>query len=145
MPTVMVYLGCLTLYPALTSPRPLGPLDALAALVTLGAIAVEIVADEQLLAFREARREGEILARGLWAFSRHPNYFGEVSFWWGLYLFALAADPAAWWSGAGALAITTLFLFASIPMLDRRSVERRPEYAEHMKRVSALVPWFPRN
>lgn len=144
MPTVMVYLGCVALYPALTSPRPLGPLDALAAAVTLAAVAVELAADEQLRAFRKERREGEILARGLWAFSRHPNYFGEVSFWWGLFLFALAADPGAWWAGSGALAITLLFVFASIPMLDRRSVARRPAYAEHMKRVSALVPWFPR-
>lgn len=144
MPTVMVYLACLALHPALTSPRPLGPLDALAAAVTLGAIAVELVADEQLRAFRRERREGEILARGLWAFSRHPNYFGEVSFWWGLFLFALAADPGAWWVGIGALAITLLFVFVSIPMLDRRSAARRPAYAEHMKRVSALVPWFPR-
>jgi steroid 5-alpha reductase family enzyme len=144
MPTVMVYLGCLALYPALTSPRPLGPLDAVAAVVTLGAVAIELVADEQLRAFRKERREGEILARGLWAFSRHPNYFGEVSFWWGLFLFALAADPGAWWAGSGAAAITALFVFASIPLLDRRSVARRPAYAEHMKRVSALVPWFPR-
>ncbi|MEO5730333.1 MAG: DUF1295 domain-containing protein [Byssovorax sp.] len=144
MPTVMVYLGCVALYPALTSPRPLGPLDALAAAVTLGAVAVELLADEQLRAFRKERREGEILARGLWAFSRHPNYFGEVSFWWGLFLFALAADPGAWWAGIGALAINLLFVFASIPMLDRRSAARRPAYAAHMLRVSALVPWFPR-
>lgn len=144
MPTVMVYLGCLALYPALTSPRPIGLLDALAAVVTLGAIAVELVADEQLLAFRKDRRQGEILARGLWAFSRHPNYFGEVSFWWGLFLFALAADPGAFWAGAGAAAISALFVFVSIPLLDRRSVARRPEYADHIKRVSALVPWFPR-
>jgi steroid 5-alpha reductase family enzyme len=144
MPTVMVYLGCLALYPALTSPRPIGLLDAVAAVVTLSAVGIELVADEQLRAFRKARREGEILARGLWAFSRHPNYFGEVSFWWGLFLFALAADPGAWWAGAGAVAISALFVFASIPLLDKRSVARRPEYADHMKRVSALVPWFPR-
>ena len=144
MPTVMVYLGCVALYPALTSPRPIGLLDVVAAVVTLGAVAMELVADEQLRAFRKDRREGEILARGLWAFSRHPNYFGEVSFWWGLFLFALAAEPGAFWAGIGAVAITALFLFASIPLLDRRSVARRPAYADHIKRVSALVPWFPR-
>lgn len=143
MPTIMVYLGCFALYPALTSSRPLGLLDALAAGITLGAVIVELVADEQLRAFRGERRGGEILARGLWAFSRHPNYFGEVSFWWGLFVFALAADPGAWWAGAGAAAITLLFVFVSIPLLDRRSVARRPAYADHMKRVSALVPWFP--
>jgi steroid 5-alpha reductase family enzyme len=143
-PTVQVYLGCFPLLPALTSPRPLGPLDAVAAAVTLGAVLVETLADEQLRAFRRSRRAGEIMNRGLWAYSRHPNYFGEIGFWWGLFLFGLAAEPGALWSGAGALAITLMFVFASIPMLDKRSVARRPEYAEHMKRVSALVPWWPK-
>ncbi|MFT3774022.1 MAG: DUF1295 domain-containing protein [Minicystis sp.] len=143
-PTVQVYLGCLPLSVALTSARPLGGLDIVAAVVTLGAIVIETVADEQLRAFRREKREGEIMARGLWAYSRHPNYFGEVGFWWGLFLFALACDPGAWWTGIGAVAITAMFLFASIPLIDKRSAERRPAYAEHMKRVSAFVPWFPK-
>ena len=54
--------------------------------------------------------------RGLWRFSRHPNYFGELSFWWGLWLFALAADPAWWWTIIGPLAMTAMFLGVSIPM-----------------------------
>lgn len=144
-PTVLVFLGCLPLYPALSSARPLGPLDALAATVTFGAVLIELIADEQLRAFRRTRKSSaEIMKTGLWAYSRHPNYFGEVTFWWGLFLFAMATDTASYWTGAGALTITLLFLFASIPMLDRRSVAGRPEYREHMKRVSALVPWFPR-
>lgn len=144
-PTVLVYLGCLPLFFAMTSPRPLGPLDALAAAVTLGALVVEAVADEQLRRFRrEGRGAGAIMNVGLWAHCRHPNYLGEVGFWWGLLLFALATWPAPLWAGTGALAITLLFVFASIPMLDRRSLARRPAYAEHMKRVPALVPWFPR-
>jgi steroid 5-alpha reductase family enzyme len=77
---------------------------------------------------------------GLWAFSRHPNYLGELSFWWGLYLFALAADPSWWWAIAGAVSITLLFVFLSVPLLDRRSLGRRPQYREHMKRVPALFP-----
>lgn len=144
-PTVQVYLGCLPLSVALASSRPLGPLDAVAAAVTMAAIAIETIADEQLRAFRRSKRgAGEIMARGLWAYSRHPNYFGEIGFWWGLFLCAIAADPGAWWTGIGAVAITVMFVFASIPMLDKRSAARRPEYAEHMKRVSALVPWSPR-
>lgn len=145
MPTVMVFLGCLPLYPALTSKAPLGLWDAAAATVTLGAVLIELIADEQLRAFRKKKREkGEIMKKGLWAYSRHPNYFGEISFWWGLFFFALAASPANYWSGIGCLAITLLFVFASIPMLDKRSLQGRPEYAHHMKRVSALLPWFPR-
>ena len=144
-PTVLVYLGCLPLPAALSSARPLGLGDAVAAAITLGAILIETVADEQLRAFRrEKKGRGAIMQRGLWAYSRHPNYFGEVVFWWGIFAFALAADTAALWTGAGALAITVLFVFASIPMLDRRSLASRPEYADHMRRVSALVPWFPK-
>lgn len=144
-PTALVYLGCLALLPALvTGSRPLGALDLAAALVTAAAVAVEAVADAQLRAFRAAARPGEVMAAGLWACSRHPNYFGEILFWWGLFLFALAADGGAWRAGAGALAITALFVFISVPMLDRRSAARRPEYAAHMRRVSAIVPWPPR-
>lgn len=145
MPTVMVFLGCLPLWPALTSTAPLGLGDAVATVVTLGAILVEAIADEQLRAFRRTKREkGQIMTTGLWAYSRHPNYFGEISFWWGLFLFALAGGRENYWSGAGALAITLLFVFASIPLLEKRSLAGRPEYADHRKRVSVLVPWFPR-
>ena len=114
-------------------------------MVTAGGIAIEAISDRQLHAFNESKQPGEIMARGLWAYSRHPNYFGEVSFWWGLFLFGLASSPQHIWPIAGALAILALFVLGSIPMLDRRSVTRRPEYAEHMKRVSALVPWFRRS
>lgn len=140
-PTLLVYLGCVALYPALvTGGRPLGGLDAAALLVTGGAIVLETLADEQLRRFRRHKKPGEILQSGLWSLCRHPNYLGEVLFWWGLYLFALAAEPGAWWSGAGAVMITALFVFVSIPMIDRRSLQRRPGYAEHMKQLPALVP-----
>lgn len=140
-PTVQVFLGCLPLTVALTRARPLGWLDGVAALITLGALGVETLADEQLRAFRSAKKEpGAIMTTGLWARVRHPNYLGEIGFWCGLFLFALAADPSALWTGVGALAITVMFVAASIPMLDKRSIARRPAYAEHMKRVPALLP-----
>lgn len=140
-PTVQVYLGCLALWPALgTGVRDLGPLDLLAAVVTGGAVVLELVADEQLRAFNRAKSPGDICTVGLWSWCRHPNYLGELCFWWGLWLFALAADPGWWWTVIGPLAMTALFVFASIPMMDRRSLERRPGYAEYMGRVPALIP-----
>ena len=108
------------------------------------AYTIETVADQQLVAFAKVKRPGEIIKTGLWKYSRHPNYFGELTFWWGLYLFGLAADPSHLWTVAGPIAMTVMFFGISIPWMDRRSCERRPEYAEHMKRVSGLVPWFPR-
>jgi steroid 5-alpha reductase family enzyme len=145
-PTVEVLLSLSGAWVVLTQgTSPLSWIDLVALLVTASAITIETVADQQLLAFAKVKRPGEILKTGLWAYSRHPNYFGELSFWWGLYFFGLAADVGYVWTIAGPLMMTGMFLGASIPWMDRRSSERRPEYAEHMKRVSGLVPWFPKN
>jgi steroid 5-alpha reductase family enzyme len=143
MPTLWVFGGLLPVWPAVAvGTHPLGLLDLLAAAVAVGAIWIEARADKELLAFRRSNRQpGEILATGLWALSRHPNYFGEMSFWWSLFLFGLAADPGYAWTGAGALAITAMFRFVSLPMMEERSLERRPGYAEHQKRTSLVVPW----
>ncbi|MEZ4374006.1 MAG: DUF1295 domain-containing protein [Polyangiaceae bacterium] len=91
-----------------------------------------------------AETPGRVLERGLWSWSRHPNYFGEMMFWWGLALFGLAGNAAAWWAVSGALAITLMFRLASIPMMEKRMVERRPGYEQVRARVSMLVPWPPK-
>ena len=146
LPTIQVFLGCLPLYPALAvGTRPLGALDLIATLVTGGAIALEARADKELVRFRQSQPPRDaILASGVWAWSRHPNYFGEMSFWWGLWLFALAAAPAYWWSVVGAAAITLMFRFASLPLIETRMLQRRPGFAAHQQRVSMVVPWPPR-
>ena len=146
MPTLQVFLGCLSLYPAVaTGTRPFGAFDWIALLVTGGAIWIEARADKQLVRFRRAKPPADaILASGLWALSRHPNYFGEMSFWWGLYLFALAAAPSYWWTIIGPVAITLLFRFASLPLIETRMLQRRPGFAAHQQRVSMVVPWFRR-
>src|SRR5262249_20349941 len=111
MPTIQVFLAFLSLYVALAvGTRPFGLLDVVAALVTGGAIALESRADKELVRFRRSQPPPDaILASGVWAWSRHPNYFGEMSFWWGLWLFAMAADPARWWTVIGPVGITLLF------------------------------------
>ncbi len=146
MPTILVFAGCLSLFAALSAgSKPFGFMDGIAMIVTAGAIYIEATADRQLREFAEAKKEpGDIMKTGLWAYSRHPNYFGEITFWWGLYLFGLAAAPKLWWTIVGPLGITALFVFVSVPMIEKRSMERRPEYGEHIKNVSAIVPWFPR-
>ncbi|MFN8644469.1 MAG: DUF1295 domain-containing protein [Candidatus Binatia bacterium] len=146
MPTLQVFLGCLSLYPALAvGTRPFGALDVVATLVTAGAIALEARADKELLRFRRAQPPPEaILASGVWSWSRHPNYFGEMSFWWGLWLFGLAAAPAWWWTVVGPLAITLMFRFASLPLIETRMAQRRPGFAAHQRRVSMVIPWPPR-
>jgi steroid 5-alpha reductase family enzyme len=141
-PTVQVLLGSLPLIPALAHGElRFGMIDAIALVLTGSAILIETVADEQMRRFARSKQSGDIMCDGLWAYSRHPNYFGELSFWWGLYLFGLAANPAHWWTIIGPLAMTLMFHFASIPLLDRRSLARRPGYEEYMRRVNAVIPW----
>ncbi len=146
-PTVLVFLGCLSLYPAMVMPdaQPLNALDAFAFLVTLGAILIELIADEQLRAFVKSRkRPGTTLTTGLWRYSRHPNYFGETAFWWGLFLFAMAAHPAEWWVITGPVSMTLLFNFISIPMIEKRMEKRRENYELIKRAIPRWIPWFPR-
>jgi steroid 5-alpha reductase family enzyme len=121
--------------------RPFGWLDVVAVAVTVTAITVETVADRQMRAFTsDPANRGRIADRGLWRRSRHPNYLGEILFWWGMWLFGLAAAPSWWWTVFGPVVVVLLFMFVSVPMMDRRSLARRPAYAENMRRVPALLP-----
>jgi len=142
LPTAWVFLGLLAAWPALAGDGAApGVLDAVALAVTAGGIAIEAVADSQLRRFLRSRREPPaVLETGLWSLSRHPNYFGEITFWWGLWLFGLAADPGWAWTVVGPLSITLLFALVSIPWMDRRMLSRHPAWAARMS-TSALVPW----
>ncbi len=142
VPTLVVFAGLLPLWPALAVPRhSFNALDVVAAIVTASAILVEAVADNQMRAFtREPANRGRTIDTGLWSRSRHPNYFGEITFWWGLWLFGLAAAPTWWWTVVGPLAMVGLFLAASIPLMEERSLQRRPSYAEYQRAVPRLVP-----
>lgn len=147
-PTVIVFVGCLPLYAALTvGYAPLNWLDGVALVVTLGAVWIEATADKQLCRYLQSSlAPGATFEGGLWAYSRHPNYFGEVGFWFGLWIFGLAAAPATelWWIAAGPALMTLLFLFVSIPLIERRMLARRPDYPERIRRVSRIIPWFPK-
>ncbi len=144
-PTLQVVLGSLSLYPALVlGDGGFGALDAVALVVGIAATVIELVADEQMRSFVRTRAPGAHMERGLWRYSRHPNYFGEILFWVSLWLFGLAAAPEIWWTAIGPVAMITMFVFASIPMMDERSRARRPGYADYEARTSSLIPWPPR-
>ena len=145
LPTLWVFAGCLPLYPALASgTASVGWLDALAVLVTGGAIALESRADSELLRYRRSSPPaGDFLRTGVWAWSRHPNYLGEMGFWWGLWLFGLAAAPSWWWTGVGALSITLMFRFVSLPLIETRMRERRPGWEEWAEQCPLVLPRPP--
>lgn len=145
MPTILVFLGSLALWPTLSDYNAgVSWLDGVAALVTLGAVLIEGTADIQMSRFRRAPDYAQrSVPPGLWSVSRHPNYFGEVLFWWGLYLFVPLTYPAFWWVIVGPLTILLLFLSTSIPLMERHLRAGHPTtYAEYQRRVSAFFPWF---
>jgi steroid 5-alpha reductase family enzyme len=143
LPTAWVFLGLLAAFPALAGPGGgLRVLDAVAAVVAGGAVVLETVADWQLRRFQRLRGDpGAVLVSGLWARSRHPNYLGEILFWWGIFLSGVAAAPGWAWAVVGPLAITLLFVRVSVPWMDRRMAARHPAWAERLSRVPALLPW----
>ena len=143
MPTLLVFLGCLSLWPALSDRRTqFSWLDIVAALVVLTAVTIEGTADGQMQRFRNSPAAlRRVIPPGLWSFSRHPNYFGEVLFWWGLYLFVPLAYPRFWWVIVGPLAILLLFLGISIPLMERHLLAGHPQYRVYQRRVSPFFPW----
>jgi steroid 5-alpha reductase family enzyme len=141
---VLAWLVSAPLFAAVTSGAPLGALDMLGALVFVSGMTLEAVADRQLEAFKaDPSNRGRVLDSGLWRYSRHPNYFGNAVLWWGAYLIAVSAGGA--WTVFGPLIMTFLLLKVSgVALLERGMEERRPGYAEYVRRTSAFVPMPPR-
>ncbi len=144
-PTLQVFVGMLPAYVALTHPgEGLVWLAWLAFAVGVAAVLCELVADVQMHRFVAARDPGAVMDRGLWGWSRHPNYFGEIGFWFSVALFGVAAAPRdAWWLFLGVAVMVAMFLGASIPMMEKRSLERRPQYRDVIAAVPRLVPRPP--
>jgi len=118
----------------------LGMLDVLGLVVWLFGFYFEAVGDAQLAQFiKNPENKGKLMQNGLWAYTRHPNYFGEVTQWWGLWLIALSS-PGGVWSIIGPLTITFLILKVSgIPMLEKK-MEENPDFAEYKRRTSVFIP-----
>jgi steroid 5-alpha reductase family enzyme len=148
-PTICTFASSLPLFPAARAKGAFGALDVLGAAVAVGGAIIEATSDATLRRHRAdcASRgvQGAVCEAGLWRWSRHPNYFGECTFWVGVWCMGVAAEPGAWlWTLPGPVIIIGLFVFGTIPLMEKRSLERRPEFAEHQRKVSMLVPWFRR-
>jgi steroid 5-alpha reductase family enzyme len=129
---------------ALASQQPLGWLDTLGfALYAIG-LFFESVGDSQLMRFRsDSTNSDKVLDRGLWRYTRHPNYFGEFCIWWGFYLIAYSAG--GWWVIASPLLMSMLLLKVSgVTLLEKSIGLRRPEYRDYVARTNAFFPWKPR-
>jgi steroid 5-alpha reductase family enzyme len=115
-------------------------LDGIAVAVFIAGFLIETVADRQLRRFTsDPANRGRVLSSGLWARSRHPNYFGEAVLWWGLGLLAL--PTGGWLALIGPAVITfSLMRVSGVTLLDEALVERRPGYAEYVRTTPAFFP-----
>jgi steroid 5-alpha reductase family enzyme len=123
---------------------PFGPLDIAGGALALAGIAIEGVADAQLARFKkDPASKDRVLDRGIWAWSRHPNYFGNAAMWWGFWLVALSAG--AWWTIFSPIVMTFFLLRVSgVALLEKDIADRRPGYAQYIRNTSAFVPWPPK-
>jgi steroid 5-alpha reductase family enzyme len=116
--------------------------DLLGAALFLFGLAVETISDRQLARFVRTKKPGQIMQTGLWKYSRHPNYFGEILLWWALAVIVCATG--AWIAAVGPLMITALILKVSgIPMIENRYAGN-PDFERYKKRTSAFFLWFPK-
>lgn len=118
--------------------------DYLGGAIVVFGILFESIGDRQMARFKsDPANRGQVMDRGLWRYTRHPNYFGECCVWWGFYVIALAAN--GWWSLPGPLLITILLLRVSgVALLEKDIADRRPAYRLYMQRTNSFIPGRPR-
>ena len=142
IPTLIVNASLYPIYVALTS-NSLNDLLYVGFLLIVFAVCIQYISDSQMREFRkDVNNLGKTMKYGLWKYSRHPNYLGEVCFWFGIYIFALASESALIWLLASPLTMLALFVFISCPMMDNRSLEKRSDYKEYMDKTPQLFMWY---
>lgn len=122
----------------------LGWLDVLALAVWVFGYFFEVLGDAQLKAFlSHPENKGHLMKEGLWAWTRHPNYFGEATMWWGIYLLAFSV-PGGPLSIFSPILITFLLLFVSgVPLLEKK-YQNHPEWPDYAAKTNRFIPWFPK-
>ncbi len=129
----------------LDSTTPIGGLAMVGIVLAIIGIIFETVGDAQLVRFkRDPENAGKVMNKGLWYFTRHPNYFGDACVWWGLFLIA-AETPYGLWAIPGPILLTwTLMKWSGAPTVENRLHKTRPGYAEYVRTTSGFIPWFPK-
>lgn len=126
-------------------PDHLTAVDAVGGALWAAGFLFEAMGDYQLARFKsDPSNQGHVMRKGLWAYTRHPNYFGEALLWWGYFVIA-AGTPNGYYTFFGPLLMTFLLVRVSgVSLLEARQKKTKPGYAEYIASTSAFVPWFPR-
>jgi steroid 5-alpha reductase family enzyme len=130
---------------ALSGSDGLNALDFIGIAMVAAGIAIEAVADAQLTRFRaDPDNRDRVLDSGIWSWSRHPNYFGDFTIWWGLFLLGIAAG-GPWWTILGPVVMSALLIhYSGAGLMEDTIQHRRPGYAAYARRTNLFVPWPPR-
>ncbi len=126
--------------------RPLDPAAITGLVVWAIGLAFEAIGDWQLRQFKaDPDNAGKVMDKGLWRYTRHPNYFGDSLVWWGISIVAMGSDLGAW--GLLSPILMTVFLtrISGVPMLEKNMIKNKPGYQEYVERTSAFVPLPPKN
>jgi steroid 5-alpha reductase family enzyme len=146
-PTLLVYVGCIPLVEILQkSSMPFGIWDFLGTAIGIVGISFQWISDNQLFKFIKTRKDhSEIIHTGLWRYSRHPNYFGEICIWTSFAIFSIGAvGDLEWYNSIGMVSVILLFNFISIPLQEKRLAERKPHYKKEQAIRSKIMPWKPK-
>ena len=138
MPTLIVYLCTLPAVFVIREEHIANAGSFAGAAVCICAATLQLASDTQMHKFRKSGQHG-LIRTGLWKYSRHPNYLGEILMWWGIAVQAVSVMPNRWWLAAGAACNTLLFLTISIPMADKRQ-SAKEGYAEYRTATRSLLP-----
>ena len=139
-PTLIVNLSLYPLVFILTNNSNSSIFLSFASLFTFLAVVLETISDEQMREFRKnPLNKGKTMKYKLWKYSRHPNYLGEIGFWFGIYMMGLSSGMAPFWIIICPLTMLALFIFVSCPMMDNRSLMNRPDYKDYMEVTSQLM------
>lgn len=143
---ILMWLISAPLLGAMHSGKHLQPgiLDYLGIAFWITGFIFEAGGDFQLAAFKSRpENKGKVLDKGFWKYTRHPNYFGDSSVWWGFALFSLAAG--SYIQVLGSVLMTLLIIKVSgVALLEKSLKDKKPEYQEYVRRTSSFFPWFPR-
>ena len=137
MPTVLVFAAMLPGFGLFEASLSANLVTWLGFAICLSAASLQLVADTQIHRFRAAH-PGQYCCIGLWKHGRHPNYFGEISMWWGVWVM-YASNYGFDWLVLAPLAMTALFLFVSIPMMERRQLQNKACYAAYREKTRMLI------
>ncbi len=136
---LLAWIISMPLFAAMQNVSSFGWLDLLGVCLWLTGMFFEVIGDQQMYDFKQnPDNRGKVMSRGLWGYTRHPNYFGEFLIWWGFFAFALSSG--AWWTLFSPLIMSVLLLKFSGVALTEKNLSERPGYREYIARTNAFFP-----